>query len=169
MPPNVPTSDRGTATLGMMVAETLRRKTKTTSTTSTTEMSRLIWTSLKAARMEVVRSSATASWMEGGMEARRVGRRSYTRSTVSIMLAPGCRNKTSTTARLPSASPPVRTSSTELTTVATSPRRIGRASCGKSVDLGGRRIIKKKKKKKNKLIQYLKKNKINILLIINTY
>src|SRR6266850_6547580 len=27
---------------------------------------------------------------------------------------------------------------------------IGRASCRKSVDLGGRRIIKKKKKKKNK-------------------
>ena len=34
MPPKVPTSDSGTATLGMMVAATLRRKTKTTSTTS---------------------------------------------------------------------------------------------------------------------------------------
>ena len=74
MPPNVPTSESGTATLGMIVAETLRRKMNTTSTTSTTEMSRLIWTSLKAARMDVVRSSATASVIDGGMEARRVGR-----------------------------------------------------------------------------------------------
>jgi hypothetical protein len=37
MTPNVPTSDNGTAMLGMMVAEALRRKKKMTSTTSTTD------------------------------------------------------------------------------------------------------------------------------------
>src|SRR5476649_452295 len=37
--------------------------------------------------------------------------------------------------------------------------KIGRASCrGKSVDLGGRRIIKKKKKKKQRNYRYLGKN-----------
>ena len=76
MTPNVPTSDRGTATLGMMVAQTLRRKTKTTRITSTTEMSSVISTSWMEARMVMVRSRATASLMEGGMEARSVGQES---------------------------------------------------------------------------------------------
>src|SRR6266850_3085573 len=47
-------------------------------------------------------------------------------------------------------------------------QEIGRASCGKSVDLGGRRIIKKKKnkkkrkkKKKNKKTNPKKQNKNN--------
>jgi hypothetical protein len=35
--PNVPTSDKGTAMLGMTVAEALRRKIKITNTTSTTD------------------------------------------------------------------------------------------------------------------------------------
>ena len=36
MTPKVPTSESGTATLGMMVADTLRRNTNITITTSTT-------------------------------------------------------------------------------------------------------------------------------------
>src|SRR5438046_10274966 len=37
-------------------------------------------------------------------------------------------------------------------------KQIGRASCGKSVDLGGRRIIKKKKKDKYKQV-WMNRNK----------
>ena len=43
------------------------------------------------ARMLVVRSSATASLIARGTAARRSGRSAYTRSTVSMMFAPGCR------------------------------------------------------------------------------
>ena len=43
--PNVPTSERGTAILGMMVAQTLRRKTKTTRMTRVMEMMRVRSTS----------------------------------------------------------------------------------------------------------------------------
>ena len=73
----------------------------------------------------VVRSSTTLSSIEGGIEARSDGSRSITRSTVSMMLAPGCRYITMSTARLPLAKPPVRTSSTELSTSAMSPSRTG--------------------------------------------
>jgi hypothetical protein len=125
MPPNVPSSESGTATLGMTVARTLRRKTNTTSTTSTTDNISVSCTSRKDARMVVVRSSTTLSAMVGGIEARSAGRSASTRSTVSMMLAPGCRNMTRRTARRPLASPPVRRSSTELSMSAMSPRRTG--------------------------------------------
>src|SRR6266581_7369173 len=45
------------------------------------------------------------------------------------------------------------------TPTASRPRWIGRASCRKSVDLGGRRIIKKKKTKKKKKQKIMKKKK----------
>ena len=51
------------------------------------------------------------------------GRTSRTRSTVSMMLAPGLRKSTSSTAGLPLARPAVRRSSTESSTVATSDSR----------------------------------------------
>src|SRR5580693_3396049 len=90
--PNVPTSDNGTDTLGMAVAQALRRNTKTTSTTSTTEMIRLTSTSCTEARIVWVRSWATSSWIEGGMEARRNGNSARTRSTVSMVFACGWRD-----------------------------------------------------------------------------
>jgi len=125
----VPTRDRGTATLGMMVAETLRRKTKTSEDDEDDGMSRLIWTSLKAARMEVVRSRAHRERDGRRYEARRVGKEIVDAVHCLDHVRPGLPgNSTSTTARLPSASRAVRTSSTELTTVATSPRRSGRPS-----------------------------------------
>jgi hypothetical protein len=67
--PNVPTNDSGTATLGITVAQPLRKKTKTTNTTSTTEITMLRSTSLMEARMVVVRSRITCKCIPGGMEA----------------------------------------------------------------------------------------------------
>ncbi len=125
MPPKVPSSDSGTATLGITVADTLRRNTNTTSTTRPMDSSSVACTWRNEARIVVVRSSTTPSSIEGGIEARSDGSRSITRSTVSMMLAPGCRYITMSTARLPLAKPPVRTSSTELSTSAMSPSRTG--------------------------------------------
>ena len=59
MTPKVPTSERGTATLGIVVAERLRRKRKMTSTTRTTASMSSNCTSLTEARMVVVRSVST--------------------------------------------------------------------------------------------------------------
>src|ERR1700693_6438978 len=91
MTPNVPMRESGTATLGMMVAQTFRRKAKTTKITRMMEMIRAISTSWTEARIVVVRSTATLKWREGEMEARSVGGRAMMRSTVSIMFAPGWR------------------------------------------------------------------------------
>ena len=59
MTPNVPTSDSGTATLGMTVAEKLRRNTKITNTTSPMVIINSIWTSSTEARIVTVRSVNT--------------------------------------------------------------------------------------------------------------
>ena len=61
MPANVPISESGTATLGMMVARALRRKRKTTSTTSAIARISVSWMSRNEARMLVVRSRTTES------------------------------------------------------------------------------------------------------------
>src|SRR5690348_4527975 len=91
MMPNVPMRESGTATLGMMVAQVLRRNAKTTRMTNAMEISRVISTSCTEARIVVLRSTATLSWREGEMEARNRGSMAFTRSTVSIMLAAGWR------------------------------------------------------------------------------
>ena len=81
MTPKVPTSESGTAMLGMAVAQTLRRKAKTTRMTSRTAMTRVISISRTEARMVVVRSCETLIRIEGGMEACRKGKSASTRST----------------------------------------------------------------------------------------
>ena len=53
---NVPTMDIGNAKLGMMVAETFRRKTKMTRMTRATARSRVNCTSCTEARIEAERS-----------------------------------------------------------------------------------------------------------------
>ena len=109
----------------MIVAQPLRRNRNTTSTTRPIEISSVICTSRNDARMVVVRSSSTPRSMAGEMLARSCGSSARTRSTVSMMLLPGWRKITISTARLPLARPPVRTSSTELSTSAMSLRPIG--------------------------------------------
>ena len=56
MTPNVPSSETGTATLGISVERTLRRNTNTTRITSAIEISIVSSTSRTEARMVVVRS-----------------------------------------------------------------------------------------------------------------
>ena len=67
--PNVPTSDSGTATLGMIVAGTLRRNTKITITTSATASSSSNCTSRTEARMVTVRSVSRTTSTAAGSEA----------------------------------------------------------------------------------------------------
>src|SRR6516162_9556881 len=66
--PNVPTSESGTAMLGMIVARTVRRKTNTTRMTSTTEISSVRSMSLTDALTDVVRSITTDSFIAGEIE-----------------------------------------------------------------------------------------------------
>ena len=126
MTANVPISETGTATAGISVARTLRRNAKTTRVTSTTEMTSVRSTSCSEARMVELRSRTTSRSMVAGMEARSWGISSRTRSTVSMMLAPGWRKITRTIAGFLFDSPVLRTSSTESTTPATSVSRTGR-------------------------------------------
>src|SRR5512143_716844 len=89
MTPNVPMRETGTATLGITVERTLRRKRKTTRITREIEIIRVISTSRTDARIVRVESMTTDSLTEGGIEAWSCGRSAWTRSTVSMMLAPG--------------------------------------------------------------------------------
>ena len=117
---NVPISDMGTAILGINAARLLRKNKNTTSTTRITEAMRARSTSCSAARMVGVRSIASDKSMAPGIDARSCGSKRFTRSTVSIMLAPGCRFKITSTAGLPLASPALRKSCTESLTSAIS-------------------------------------------------
>ena len=87
----MPTSESGTATLGMIVAATLRRNRKITMTTSATVSISENCTSRTDARMVTVRSVRMVTFMEAGRLARSCGSSVFTRSTTWMMLAPGCR------------------------------------------------------------------------------
>src|ERR1017187_768895 len=102
MTANVPTRDTGTATLGIMVARTFLKKKNTTRTTSMTEMINERSTSLRLARMVVVRSKTFVISIPAGIEAFKEGTAALMRSTVSIMLAPGWRKMIMVTDFLPS-------------------------------------------------------------------
>src|ERR1700689_4412308 len=66
--PQVPTSESGTAILGMIVARTVRRNTNTTRMTSTTEINNVLSMSFTDARTLVVRSDTTESSIAGEIE-----------------------------------------------------------------------------------------------------
>src|ERR1700680_3348408 len=97
--------ESGTAMLGIIVAQTLRRNRKITITTSATVNSRVYSISLTDARIVVVRLKLVPSETVGGIEARNSGSIAMMRSTVSITLAPGCRAMPIATAVLPFAYP----------------------------------------------------------------
>ena len=120
---NVPINDTGTTTLGISAARALRRNRKTTRTTRMTEMINVRSTSRSEPRMVGVRSMTTFRSMAPGIEARNCGRMAFTRSTVSMILAPGWRLRIIMTAGLPLTRPALRTSCTESSTLATSLRR----------------------------------------------
>ncbi len=85
----VPMRETGTATAGMSVARTLRRKTKTTATTSNTEMTNVPSMSLTEARIVRVRSMMVLMCMPLGIAACSAGSAALIASTVWMMLAPG--------------------------------------------------------------------------------
>ncbi len=86
--------------------------------------------------MVVVRSMITLRCIEGLMDACNRGINAFTRSTVSIMLAPGWRKITRTIPGPPLIKPALRTSSSESLTLATSDRRTGDPLC--QVTMSGR-------------------------------
>ena len=108
--PKVAINDTGTATLGIRVARPLRKKRNTTSTTSDTEISSVRSTSRNEARMVVVRSIMTERSIALGIDARSDGRSAVTASTVSMMLAFGCRLMITSTDGRPLADPALRRS-----------------------------------------------------------
>ena len=123
MNPKVPSRESGTATLGINVAHRFFRKMKTTMITRAIETISVNSTSEMEARMVVVRSITTVTLIAGEMDASSTGSIFLIRSTVSIMLDAGCLKRIISTAALPSDIPALRRSSTESSTVATSPTR----------------------------------------------
>ena len=89
--PKVPTKESGTATLGIRVAEALRKNTKITITTKATASISSNCTSRTEARMVTVRSFITCTSKDSGKVLRNWGSRAWMRSTVSITFAPGWR------------------------------------------------------------------------------
>ena len=85
----------------MIVAQKLRRKTKITITTSAMVSSSVNSTSFTEARMVVVRSDSTLTWIVGGIAASRLVSVFLIASTVLMTLAPGCLKTTRKTLRLP--------------------------------------------------------------------
>jgi hypothetical protein len=126
MTPKVPTSESGTATLGIAVAAALRRKRKMTSTTSAIAKASSIFTSLTEARIVVVRSERRRISTDPGSVACSCGSRRVTRSTTWITFEPGWRWMLTITAALSFAHAANLTFSASSTASATSVRRMAR-------------------------------------------
>src|SRR6266404_7756138 len=90
---NVPTSDSGTATLGITVAAGLRKNRKITVTTSAMVSMSSNCTSRTDARMVAVRSVRTEVWMDEGSDVSSCGRSFVMLSTTWMMFAPGRRQR----------------------------------------------------------------------------
>src|SRR5215475_12895272 len=98
--PQDPISASGTVTLGIRVAQKLRRNNKITSTTRAMVNPSVNSTSATEARIVVVRSRIVATSILGGIVAVSAGSRALIWSTVSTTFAPGCLKTTSSTPRL---------------------------------------------------------------------
>ena len=88
MAASVPARLSGTVTAAASVGTRRRMNSATTMSTSAMEISRDTSTSSTLARMVAVRSDRVATWMPGGIHFRSCGSTAFTRSTVSITLAP---------------------------------------------------------------------------------
>src|SRR5713101_3992802 len=89
MIPKVPTSERGTATLGITVAEKFLRNRKITITTNATVSISENWTSLTEARMVSVRSVRMETLTADEREVCNCGSNFFIRSATAMMFAPG--------------------------------------------------------------------------------
>ncbi|MNH26650.1 hypothetical protein D3C79_867150 [compost metagenome] len=98
MAAKVPTSDTGTARVGISEARRLPRNRNTTRITSTTAMIRVCSASLRVALITGERSMATSSLTLAGISDSSAGNCSFILRTVSMMLAPVWRLITSSTA-----------------------------------------------------------------------
>ena len=85
----------------MIVAHTLRRKTKMTPTTRKIVRSRVRSTSETEARIVVVRSDMTSTFMLAGIAEVSVFSVLFIESTVVMTFAPGCLNTTRKMPRFP--------------------------------------------------------------------
>ena len=89
MAAKLPIKDKGTATLGIIVADRLRKNRKITMTTKATDNSNSNCTSATEARMVCVLSVSTVTLTAGGKLACKLGNTFLMPSTTSITLAPG--------------------------------------------------------------------------------
>ena len=89
---NEPASAKGTVTLGMSVAQKLRRNSRITITTRQMVSTSVNSTSSTEARIVTVRSRMVSTLTAGGMRAVSCGSCALIWSTVSMTLAPGCLN-----------------------------------------------------------------------------
>ncbi len=87
--PKVPMIETGTAAVGISVARQLRRNTNTTITTSATATTSVCSVSASEERIVTERSSTEPRSTSGGSAADSLGSAALTRSTASMMLAPG--------------------------------------------------------------------------------
>src|ERR1700676_1886764 len=87
MPPKVAISETGRVTLGITVAQNLRRKMKITITTRTTVRTGVNWTAWMGARIVGVRSVTTEIFRHAGNEDCRLGSTALTASTTLMVLA----------------------------------------------------------------------------------
>ena len=88
MPPRVPAIESGTVTAAATVGISRRMNISTTTSTSTIVISRVNCTSSTLARIVVVRSEMTETWMSGGSHRMSCGSKARTPSAVSMTLAP---------------------------------------------------------------------------------
>src|SRR5437879_6571594 len=86
---NVPTMDIGSARLGMIVAETLRKNTKMTITTNAMVRINVNLTSPTDWRIERDRSNNVSNFTDGGSCVRRTSNLLITSSTTWTVLVPG--------------------------------------------------------------------------------
>ena len=122
---NVPTIEVGSASVGMIVARTLRRKRKITSTTRPIASTSENWTSSTDCRIEIERSLSTSRLTEAGSCFLNCGISARIASTTATVFVPGCRCTAMVTLRRPLNQLATRLFSTLSITFATSPRRTG--------------------------------------------
>src|SRR6185437_2126149 len=114
--PVVITSASGTVTLGMIVAQAVRRNRKITSTTRPTVIAIVNSTSSTEAWIVSERSETRLTWTVGGIDAIRLGIIALIWLTTWIVFAPAARRISSSSVRLSPYQAPVRGYCDELTT-----------------------------------------------------
>jgi len=125
MTAKVPTSDMGSARLGITVAGRFRRNRKMTITTRVTVSISVNFTSATDSRTKVDRSNSRSTFTDGGSCDSSWETSPRTASATATVLVPGCRCTASTTPRMLLNQAATRLSCTPSTTLPRSSRRTG--------------------------------------------